>query len=225
MHDRISHCECSHRPAHKTIGPRGDLASGSSESSPRSLASPECLRGRRSWRHRSRGLQAEEDRRRQVRETLEKTLGEVRRESETPLSLRLRDLITDDVFVARKADLDIRMREFEARLSAPPGSQDEVVRLTADVFRFASRAAQVFQTGSGVQKRMILEAVGSNYTLKGREVAFSLRIPFSRIAQAGASADWWTCGDDVRTWIEDSDTWFCLPATDHITRVNSRITP
>jgi hypothetical protein len=118
----------------------------------------------------TRVLHAEEDRRRQVRETLEKTLGEVRRESETLLSLRLRDLITDDVFVARKADLDTRMRDFEARLAASPKSPDEVVRLTADVFRFASRAAQVFQAGSGVQKRMILEAVGSNYTLKGREM-------------------------------------------------------
>ena len=62
--------------------------------------------------------------------------------------IQCRDLITDDVFVARKADLDTRMRDFEARLSASPKSPDEVVRLTADVFRFASRAAQVFQAGS-----------------------------------------------------------------------------
>jgi hypothetical protein len=104
------------------------------------------------------------------------------------------------------------MGDFKARLRAPPRSQDEVVHLTADVFGFASRAAQVFQAGSGVQNRMILEAVGSNYTLKGREVAFSLRNPFSRIARARASSDWWTCGDDVRTWIQETTELFQVPA-------------
>ena len=87
----------------------------------------------------TRVLHAEEDRGRQVRETLEKTLGEVRRESETLLSLRLRDLITDDVFVARKADLRSRMGDFEARLSAPPKPPDEVVHLNRAIVAQSGR--------------------------------------------------------------------------------------
>ena len=58
---------------------------------------------------------------------------------------------------------------------------------------------------------MILETVGSNYTLRGREVAFSLKDPFSQIAQARASLDWCTCGDDVRTWIRDATEYVQLP--------------
>jgi hypothetical protein len=59
---------------------------------------------------------------------------------------------------------------------------------------------------------MILEAVGLNYTVQARKVAFSFRNPFSMLAQAGANSNWWTCPDDVRHWIQDTTEYFALPA-------------
>ncbi|MBI3956781.1 MAG: ParB N-terminal domain-containing protein [Candidatus Kerfeldbacteria bacterium] len=44
--------------------------------------------------------------------------------------------------------------------------------------------------GTSVQKRMILDAVCSNSTLKRRKVAFSLKNPFRLIADAGSSSTW-----------------------------------
>jgi len=48
----------------------------------------------------------------------------------------------------------------------------------------------MFRSGTAVQQRMILQAVGSNWTLRGGKVALELKKPLSRLSAAGAISNW-----------------------------------
>jgi len=159
----------------------------------------------------NRSLQSEEGRRRSAREMLERALGETRREMENLVSLRLRDLVTDDLFAGKKQEIDARRLDLEAKLAAPPRTNEEIARLTADTFNFAAKASEMFRSGSGVQKRMIVEAVCSNPTLKGRILLTELKNPFRIIAGTGSCRDWCATSDEVRTWIQDTTEYFRVP--------------
>jgi DNA invertase Pin-like site-specific DNA recombinase len=161
-----------------------------------------------------RHLRLEAHQRESARETITKALDAVKREAENLVSLRLRDLLTDEVFVVRKKGIDSRQRDLEMKLNGPVRGPEEVKSMTIATIDFATRLADVFSAGTQVQKRMILETVGLNYTVQARKVAFSFRNPFSMLAQAGANSNWWTCPDDVRTWLQDTTEYFALPAVE-----------
>lgn len=159
-----------------------------------------------------RALRSEESRREATRDMLEKALGDTRREMDNLVSLRLRDLVADDSFATKKQEIDARRIGLEVKLAAPPRSQEEIARLTVETFNFAARAAETFCAGSGVRKRMIIEAVCLNPTLKGRVLLTELKNPFRIIAGTGSCRDWWTLWDDVRTWIRDTTEYFDIPS-------------
>lgn len=114
------------------------------------------------------------------------------------------------MFLAKRRQLEERRGSLQNRLRT-----EEKRSSTADalvqVFSFAARAQEVFRTGTPVQQRMILEAAGSNYTLRARRVAFSLDKPLDRIAEAGSLSNWSGCLDDVRTWLLERAEYFRLP--------------
>ena len=154
--------------------------------------------------------EGEREREAQVRRTAELALDGIGREAGNLIDLRTRDLINDDVFLAKKRQLEERRRTLESRLRG-----EEKRSSTADalvkVFSFADRAQELFQTGTPVQQRMILEAIGSNYTLRARRVAFSLDKPLDVIAEAGGLSNWSGCLDDVRTWLVEKGEYLRLP--------------
>lgn len=78
-------------------------------------------------------------------------------------------------------------------------------------FNFADRAPQILRTGTAVQQRLVLEAVGLNYILKARRVAYSLDKPFDGIAEAGGLSNWSGLVDDVRTWALNTTEYFKIP--------------
>jgi site-specific DNA recombinase len=156
-------------------------------------------------------IRGEEERRASARRMLEDTLASVRREAETLLSLRLRDLVTDEQYLARKQALDERQRATDARLVAPAKAHEEIADLTVKTFQFGTRAARLFRAGTTVQRRMILEAVTSNRLLQGRKLLIQLKNPFRLIAEGGPRTDWCASLDDVRTWIRDTTEYFSIP--------------
>jgi DNA invertase Pin-like site-specific DNA recombinase len=159
----------------------------------------------------NRTVRPEEGSRQAARESLERALSATRREMENLVSLRLRDLVADDLFAAKKQEVDVRRMDLEAKLAAPARSHQDVARLTADTFKFAARVAETFRTGSRVRKRMIVEAVCSNPTLQERTLRTLLKNPFRLIAEAGSCSNWCTTADDVRTWIQDTRDYFTIP--------------
>lgn len=164
--------------------------------------------------HVSRQIGKEQEQMEAARAMLQDSLDQLSREGENLLSLRLRDLVSDELYVRRKKDLDDRRVALEAKLKTPARSREEVVELTAGVFKFAARVADAFRSGTTVQKRMILESVGSNYTLRARKVAWTLTNPFNLIAEKGAFSNWWACMEDVRKWIATTEELWTLPDLD-----------
>ncbi|MBU1701927.1 MAG: recombinase family protein, partial [Candidatus Eisenbacteria bacterium] len=160
----------------------------------------------------NRTLRSEEGRRQEICESLGKGLAATRREMENLVSLRIRDLVTEDLFAAKKQDIDAHRFDLEAKLAAPARSQEDICRLTSETFTFAARAADVFRSGTKVQKRMIVEAVCLNPTLNQKTLLTKVKNPFRLIAEAGSRPDWCTTRDDVRTWIEDTTEYFTIPS-------------
>lgn len=162
----------------------------------------------------SDSVRAETNRRESARKMLAGSMNAIRSDSENLLSLRLRDLVTDEVYLAKKGDLDVRRQQMEARLAAPERSDEELSNLTTKTFEFTARAIAIFRSGSGVQRRMILEAIGLNSELRARKLRIQLKNPFQLIAEAGSISNWCRTPEDVRTWLQDTSEYFALPFID-----------
>lgn len=152
-----------------------------------------------------------------ARKMLEQSLAMVQREIVNLRSLRVRDLVDDQAFVAETRAAEERRAKLLTQLEAPPRSQDEIQAQTVETFRFAARAAQVLQSGTIVQRRMILRATGLNPEIASKKLRMLLKNPFQRIAEGASSHSWWACADDVRTWIQDTTEYFCVPDLDLVT--------
>lgn len=145
----------------------------------------------------------EVERRGQVLASLKAAVADAARELDTLLTLRLRNLIMDEDFVAKRRELDERRRHLEEGLQAAERSAGELGTQLQAVFDFATRARETFLTGTAVQQRMILEAAGLNYTLTSRKVALTWNKPLTFVAKAAAYSIWSALLDDVRTLIVD----------------------
>ena len=69
-------------------------------------------------------------------------------------------------------------------------TSEETARMTLSAFQLASKAAEIFENGTAVQKRVILETAGSNYQLKSKKVLYELKNPLRIIAEAGSRLEW-----------------------------------
>lgn len=156
----------------------------------------------------------EHARREEVRSTLTKALDGVRRQEETLLSLRLRELVDDATYTQQRASILEQRSSLELRLAKPSRSQEEVGDLALQTFEFAARARESFLQGTPVQRRTILEAIGLNYSLRARNLALEFKNPLRLVAEAGSCSNWCTTPDDVRTWFETSTEYFSIPRLD-----------
>ena len=158
-------------------------------------------------------IAGEESRREQVLAAQKAALESARRQEDTLLDLRLRELVTDEVFQQRKHALGKSRIDLEARLAGATrsGGSQELAAKVEKIIRFGEAARETFVSGTEVQRRAILEAVASNYTLRGRRVAFSLEQPFRILSEANGYSNWWATLDDIRTWILNSSRELWLP--------------
>lgn len=148
-------------------------------------------------------LERDAERRQHALATLRNAIGGVKTELDELLSLRLRKLLTDEGYVGKQTELNARLKGLEDRLARQERGAADLAGQVRTVFDFAVRAAQTLQSGTGVQRRMILEAAGLNYTLTSRRVAFQLEQPLILVAEANGSSNWSGLVDDVRTAIQD----------------------
>ena len=74
--------------------------------------------------------------------------------------------------------------------AASTSKSEETARMTLSAFQLASKAAEIFESGTAVQKRVILETAGSNYQLKSKKVLYELKNPLRIIAEAGSRLEW-----------------------------------
>ncbi len=117
-----------------------------------------------------------------VRLSLERDLKALEREEEALLSLRLRELVTDDVFTRKRAQIHARRVDAQAKLAAPERTAEELHQLVVTTLTFAAKAKEAFLAGPAQRQRTILEAIGSDYVLRNRQVEFKLGIPFDQLS-------------------------------------------
>jgi hypothetical protein len=156
----------------------------------------------------ARELDREAPRHEQVVASLQAELDATKREEDALLTLRLKDLITDEAFVQRRDLIRARREDLQNRLEAADRSPAEVVADARAVFEFATRAKTAFLTGTPVQQRVILEAAGLNYTLISRSVALEWTKPLAVVAKASACRAWSATWDDVRTAVSEAGAMF-----------------
>ena len=177
------------------------------------LAQIEIPRRLHEWVSREASIEVEREtgRRGQVLETLRQAVAGAGREQDTLLTLRLRNLLTDEEFENKRREIAQQRQHLQDRLAGAERSAGEIGAQLQVVFDFAAKARDIFKKGTPVQQRMILEAAGLNYTLTSRKVALEWNKPLALVAKAGSGSTWSGLMDDVRTELLESGfdvSWF-----------------
>jgi len=133
----------------------------------------------------------------------EQALKSLERERDTLLSLRLRDLVSDSEFVAKRSVLD---RQILAITQTVEGSAEvNPLELLVLVFQVSEIAALLFDKGDVDQKRCLVEMVGSNLTLRDGRLNILAAKPFKEWRATPTSSELLAVVDDVRTFSADSE--------------------
>lgn len=122
---------------------------------------------------------------------------------DTLTKLRVGDLIDDAEFVRQRQDLD---RERIALLQRQQlNHSDNWFESARDLISFSKDAASCFSEGTHIEKRLVLEIVGSNFFLTDKKLTIDARKPFRVWKKSGEIH----CGrrlvEEVRTFITQPD--------------------
>jgi hypothetical protein len=90
-------------------------------------------------------------------------------------------------------------------LERPQATPAELLGRFDAVLDFARKAPESLRNGTPVQRRQIVQTIGSNWQVGGRKALYSAKTPFSTLARTATSSDWWTITDEIRTWLVRSD--------------------
>ena len=117
------------------------------------------------------GRNAEHDRR--EREARRRSLQDALANAEGKLSelagLRLRNLLTDAEFLHQRQVLQQEQLRLQHKL-ADSDAGDSRFEHALELFSFGNKAAEWFRAGDDQQKRLILETIGSNLSLQGKQI-------------------------------------------------------
>lgn len=114
-------------------------------------------------------------------------------------TLRLKALIDDDEFQARRTELraDQAKRQGQRnRADLRPVNRFELVE---DILALRKQAVEWFEQGDDLTKRFILETVGSNFTLTCKKLSVEARKPFSPVPVSPSFRQLRAVVDDVGT--------------------------
>ena len=146
-----------------------------------------------------------------VRNSLKTALTGIRREEENLLSLRLRDLVDDPSFLAKRKGLQDQRRGMEDRVARADASTAAPGQTLLQIADFAARVGSVFESGTVFQRRAIIEAVSAKSTVQAKKVALEFKIPFQQVADSGGIHNWQCLIHDVRKWLDEKTEFFALP--------------
>ena len=139
------------------------------------------------------------------RESAERALKDALTESDNLLTMRIRGLVNDETFVDRRDEIAGRQAAIRGQLERPQASPAELLGRFDAVLDFARRAPESLRNGTPVQRRQIVQTIGSNWQVGGRKALYSAKTPFSTLTRTATSSDWWTITDEIRTWLVGSN--------------------
>lgn len=147
-------------------------------------------------------------------ESRRRALQQAKTEAQKLLDLSLRGLLDDETFAARHAQLREQQTRLEVELDQPGETTEQRIAKIESVLAFAQKAPDVFVSGNAVQRRQIVGAVCSNPEVRGKELLYKAKKPFSLLRNGTSSSLWCTIVEDLRTWLleESQECW--IPSLD-----------
>ncbi len=155
-------------------------------------------------------LESELTQRGASRGSAERALRDAKLEEENLLTLRLRGLVEDHTFVERRNEILDRQSAIQEQVSRPLASPAELLDRFDRVVAFSQVAPEILKNGTPVQRRQIIQTIGSNWQVRDRLALYSAKKPFSTMARTAATPVWWTITGEIRTWLLESQA-FSVP--------------
>jgi hypothetical protein len=138
------------------------------------------------------------------RGSAERALRDAKVEEDNLLTLRLRGLVEDGKFIERRNELFTRQAAIREQLARPLTSPAELLNRFDRVVAFSQVAPTILGNGTPVQRRQIVQTIGSNWRVSGRSALYSAKKPFSSLTKTASTPVWWTITAEIRTWLLES---------------------
>lgn len=130
--------------------------------------------------------------------SLDRTMRQVEEQTKELTDLRIRKMITDSEFLERRSALQQEQMLLRQKATVDE-NLDAWFEPASDLILFNNRAAEWFLHGDEHSKRLILESIGSNLTMKSKILNIEAKIPFSMASELTTSPRQLGAVDDVRT--------------------------
>ncbi|MCK5125209.1 MAG: recombinase family protein [candidate division Zixibacteria bacterium] len=148
------------------------------------------------------------------------------------VNLKLRNLLTDDEFLAKKAEIEAECNDFKTQLKDSARNNGQTIEQCIKLFDFAAGAKDAFITGSDSEKKRVLRYFGSNLVLTDKTLNVHGQKPFLSIidtlnnhfpentpvepknknelqrntgARKAECLNWYCLVDEVRTYFKESN--------------------
>jgi DNA invertase Pin-like site-specific DNA recombinase len=131
--------------------------------------------------------------------TLRKALESCARHLENLTKMRYRELIPDEEFLRQRAELTQEQLKLNERMGQLNGEQ--WIEPSRNLFLFSNRAMFWLAHGAATEKRQILSTVGSNPTLKAKQLNIDAQSPFLILQKSHSISDRSRVVNDVRTFF------------------------
>ena len=136
--------------------------------------------------------------------SLEKALANVELQLAELTGLRLRNLLTDAEFVAQRETLRREQMQLSEKIAKFANTLNRF-EPAKELISFSNQAADWFVHGDDQSKRLILETVGSNLTLKDKKLCIQAANPFAALSTFATNTRRLAIVDVVRTFSDDPD--------------------
>lgn len=153
--------------------------------------------------------------------TIREQQGLLQKQISTLTDLRIRGLVTDEDFLARRRELELEFAASEDRLKRIEEERswfEPALLLTS----FLRQAIDWFATGTDNVKREIVSAIGSNYKLKEEKLDGEAKKPFLVRAEEPLSSYMSCFVNDIRTRFESKDPEF-MKLLDQVREIKAHV--
>jgi DNA invertase Pin-like site-specific DNA recombinase len=154
---------------------------------------------------------ADRSRREEVRLTLQRAVQSCMVEERALLDLRLRSLVTDEIFQEKQQQLSSRGKSLNEKLARIEAGVQDLQGQVLATLNFSTRPAEVFQRGTTIQRRTILQTISLNCQLRARKVLLELNKPFRIVADANGLFNHSSTVDDLRTYFSTTTDYVGIP--------------
>lgn len=139
-----------------------------------------------------------------ARASIERSITEISDQLSNLTDLRIRSLVPDGEFLSRRGALEIALKVAQEKLEEGDNAESWFEPLQS-MISFCNCAVPWLMNGDDETRRIIIKTVGSNPTLRDKEVRIDKAKPFVALTEVGSFLDWCSRLHEVRMLIESKD--------------------